>query len=390
MSTRWGRWLVFLNCLALGTVGVSSRAVAADSSKTWPSKKKKHHHGHKTHHKVSTSSKTSGAAKASSAAPADDDANDEGEDESADNDKEDKDDKQDKNAESPKTKTKTKKSDDDAREASDEGGEHDEAGDDAVIHRKAHARAPEGGAAPVALEVAAGPRAMHRTFDFNDPLSNHQAGVAPPYSYALGVAPAPFLDLGLYPAAFATRGFAANIGVIASYEKLLATKTESSSSSTLAQQFQVGLRARLPLGDHEAAVSAAYGKQTFHVTDADPTAGTTGTVPNVDYTFVAVGADGRLRLAPVTLGAHVGTRLVMDTGALGKVWFSTVKTTSIEAGVSVGYHLTPIFEVVAGADFLRYAFDFNPVQPGAGVIAGGAVDQYISGYLALRVSITGS
>ena len=48
-----------------------------------------------------------------------------------------------------------------------------------------------------------------------------------------------------------------------------------------------------------------------------------------------------------------------------------------------------MFSIVAGVDFLRYAFNFNPVPTTNAVVAGGAVDQYISGYLALRVSISG-
>ena len=40
------------------------------------------------------------------------------------------------------------------------------------------------------------------------------------------------------------------------------------------------------------------------------------TVPNVEYTFMRVDADGHAALGPVTLGGHVGTRLVPKTGAL--------------------------------------------------------------------------
>jgi len=39
--------------------------------------------------------------------------------------------------------------------------------------------------------------------------------VPKPYSYSLPAGPVPFVDLGLYPGAFATRGFAANIGLVA-------------------------------------------------------------------------------------------------------------------------------------------------------------------------------
>ena len=389
MSIRGARRLVILCCLALGPVGVSSRAAAADSSKIWPSKKKKKHH--KTHHHASTSTSAAKAAtKASGAAPAED-ADEDGGDDSVEDDQKDEQDERKNEKQGEPVKAKPKKTstapDAEEREASDDKGEREE-GDDIVVRHRARPPASEGGAAPVAVELSAGPRAVHRTFDFNDPLSNYQAGAAKPYSYVLPAGPAPFVDLGFYPAAFATRGFLANVGVVASYERLIATKTQSATASTLAQQLEVGLRGRLPLGEHEAGLAVSYGKQTFHVSDTDP-GPATGTVPNVDYTFIDVSADGRFRVNALTFGAHVGTRLVRDTGSLEKVWFPTTKTTSIEAGLSAGYRLTPMFEVVGGVDLMRYAFDFNPVPPMNPLVAGGAVDQYISGYLALRVSITG-
>jgi hypothetical protein len=384
MSNRWARWLLILNCLALGTVGVSARAVAADSSKTWPSKKKKKHH--KTHHKASTSTSTSTKA---GAAPAEDADEEGGDDEADDTDKDEP--VKSKPAKKEKADQDADKSDksDDEREASDEKSGGDEGGEDTVIHRKARHVADESGPAPVAFELSVGPRLVHRSFDFNDPLSNHQAGAMKPYSYVLPAGPSPFVDLGFYPAAIGSRGPLANIGVVGSYEKLIATKTQSATSNTVAQQFEIGLRGRLPLGENEVGLAAQYGQQTFHVSDTDPGPGAGGTVPNVDYTFIDLDADGRLRLNPITLGAHLGTRFVTHTGDLGKMWFPTVKTTVIEAGLSAAYRLTPLFEVVAGADLVRYAFNFNPVPPQLAFIAGGAVDQYISGYLALRVTFSG-
>jgi hypothetical protein len=386
MRAELTRVLVFLVCVVFGVGGVSSRAAAADTKKkSWPSKKH-----HKTHHKASKPAKAAGAK--ASAAPAEDADEDEGDDSAEDDQKDQKDD-----AAKAKTKTKAKPSGEEgAREASDDKGKDDDGegeGDAGVVRRKAgRSTADEGGAAPVAFEIAAGSRAVHRTFDFNDPLSNYNQAVAKPYSYTLPAGPVPFVELGLYPAAFATRGFAANIGLVARYEKLMGTKTaaaDGSTFSTLGQQLEVGARGRLPLGAHEVGLSATYGKQAFHVSATDPGPGAGSTLPNVDYTFAGVGADARLRLAPLELGAHVGTRFVFDTGSLGKNWFPTTKTTSIEAGVSVGYQLSSLFAVIAGADFLRYAFDFNPIPPTNPLIAGGAVDQYISGFLALRVSISG-
>jgi hypothetical protein len=382
MHDRIARVLLVLTCLVFGVVSVSTTAAAS-------SKKKKH--AHKTHHHASKPAKAgAGSTKAAGAAPAEEADEDEGGESAEDDEKQD-------DAKA-KPKTKASGADEGAREAAGEkGGDDDDDGDASVVHHKAkRSVADEGGAAaPVAIELSAGPRAIHRTFDFNDPLSDHVMGARRPNSYVLPAGPAPFVDLGLYPLAFATRGFLANIGLIARYEKLLGTKTSVPEGSTapalttFGQQLEVGARVRLPLGAHEVGIGGSYGKHSFHVTETDPGPGPDSTVPNVDYTFIGVGADARLRLSPIEIGAHVGTRFVSNTGSLAKQWFNTTKTTSIAAGVSIGYQLSPLFEVVAGADFLRYAFDFNPVDMTSPVIAGGAVDQYLSGFLALRVSISG-
>jgi len=380
MHARLTRVLLVVS-IAFVFVGVSSTAAAA--------KKKKH--AHKTHHHASKPAKatgTSGGTKAT-AAPAEEDDEDEGE-ESAEDDEKQGDAKA-------KPKAKAAASDEGSGEASaDKGGGDDDDGDASVVRRKAKRPvSEEGGSAPVALELSAGPRLVHRTFDFHDPLSDHNPTALKPYSYVLPAGPAPFVDLAFYPLAFATRGFLANIGLIGRYEKLIGTKTSAPDGATAqgfatyGQQLEVGARVRLPLGAHEIGVGASYGKQAFHVSANDPGPSAGSTVPNVDYTFIGAGVDARLRLHPIELGAHVGTRFVSKTGALAEQWFNTTKTSSIAAGVSVAYQITPIFGVVAGADLLRYAFNFNPVDTSSLVVAGGAVDQYISGFLALRVSIPG-
>jgi hypothetical protein len=384
--------LVFV-CLVfgLGLLVTSSPAGAADKKKAWASKKHK-----KAHHKASKpAAKAAGSTAGAAAAEEDDeDEGDEAPQGAAAKDDDAKPKPKPKAASNDKAASKDESSDEGEREASKEKGDDDDdddGGGSTVVRRKAKRPVMEGGgAAPIALELEAGPRLVHRTFDFNDPLSNHVPTAAKPYAYKLGAAPAPFVDLGLYPAAFATRGIAASFGIVASYEKLVGTKTTDAmgaSIDTLAQQFEVGLRGRLPLADHEVGVRATYGKQTFHVSQTDPGPGG-GSVPNVDYTFAGFGADARLRFSPIEIGAHVGTRAVLDTGSLNKNWFSTVKTTTIGGGLSVAYRLTPMFDVVGGVDFMRYAFDFNPITMTT-LVAGGAVDQYISGFLALRVSLSG-
>jgi hypothetical protein len=393
------RGLAFLICLVC-LLGVSpvGGSVAQAASDSWSSTKKKKHH-HKKKHKTRSVPAT-GSMPGTKAAPADDKDDDDTGGEEAEDDSADKDEKGEKGDDAKerpskaKSDKKTAKADGEEHEGEDASGEGDDNGDAPVVRRKAHRVTDDGsgGPAPLAFVLSAGPRVVHRTFDFHDPLTNYNPGATKPYSYSLPAGPAPFVDLALYPGAFAGRGIASQIGLVGRYEKLIGTKTnfdQGVSLSTFGQEFEVGLRGRLPLDANELGVTAAYGKHSFHVTDTDPGPTASAVVPNVDYTFVRLALDGRLDLGAVAFGARVGTRLVTSTGALGETWFPKTKTNSIEAGVEGAFKLTPVFSIVAGVDFLRYAFNFNPVPTSNAVVAGGAVDQYISGYLALRVSISG-
>jgi hypothetical protein len=385
MSNTPVRWLVALCCLAVLLCGArteSAWAAKKKPAKSWPNKKKKKGGPAKKHTPAAGAAKSGGGAP-----PADSAGDDEGEETAQDEGDEEEQAKPAKSARSEESKSSRKvaRSEDEG----DEDGESsdDDGGDATVARKKAKFEDDDDDeGAPVAFELAAGPRIMHRTFDFHDPLSDYQRTLTPPNAYQLPAGPAPFIQGAIYPAAFATRGFAANIGVIGSFEKLVATKTNG--QSTLGQAFDAGARVRVPVGGSELGFAAAYGQHVFKLVTNDPGPGA-GSVPNVAYTFVRLGADGRLRLGDLELGAHLGTRLVLSTGALGQKWFPNTKTTVLEAGLSAGYRITPLVSVVGGVDLLRYAFDFNPVPPMNPVVAGGAVDQYISGWLALRLSIGG-
>jgi hypothetical protein len=90
----------------------------------------------------------------------------------------------------------------------------------------------------------------------------------------------------------------------------------------------------------------------------------------------------------------VGTRLVSDTGGLKANWFPNTKTQSVEAGLMLGYGIVPHLDLVGGVDLVRYAFNVHPIPNGADpktqAIAGGAVDQYVSGWLGVRYRLPNS
>ena len=246
------------------------------------------------------------------------------------------------------------------------------------------------------LELSAGLRAVHRSFSYHDTPSERfpQYGFAPPQTYNLPLGPALFIEGSVFPGAWATRGPGSWFGLTGGYELNIATKSvygvapNEKKLTTRANQWFFGGKVRIPVAAHDFGLSGGVGSQVFNLLgDEDRPQ-----VPDVWYKFYFVRAEGRLRFNMVSVGFHVGTRLVHNTGGLERDWFpGHVKTQNVEAGISAGYTLAPRFELIGGIDYVRYAFDFNPLPPTADpsrqVIAGGAVDQYTSGWLGVRYSL---
>lgn len=247
------------------------------------------------------------------------------------------------------------------------------------------------------LEIEAGLRAIHRSFTWHDtpPDIYPGKGYPSPPTYKLPLGPAVFINGTLYPLAFGSRGPEGNFGITGGYELNIATKSvynEGLASeghlTTKANQYFVGVKGRIPVGEHQFGIVAAYGVHVFNLLGDE----NNPTVPDVWYKFVKLGAEGRLRFDALTIGFHVGTRLVSNTGGLQRSWFPHVKTQVLEAGLQAGYSLHKNLDLIFGLDLTRYAFNFNPVplmsNPNTQTIAGGAVDQYVAASLGLRYSFS--
>lgn len=247
------------------------------------------------------------------------------------------------------------------------------------------------------LELTGGLRAAQRTLEYHDTPAElyPNRGLNTLLTYKQPLGPSAFLQLNLFPAAFVSRAADANLGITASYEVALPTNVifaegtaQEVKLKSHSSEFFVGLRGRLPIDVHELGLVAGYGQHRYDV-DGDEKS---PLVPDVRYDFVRLSADTTLRFDALRLGAHLGTRIVQDTGGLQDAWFPSTKTSSIEAGVVAGYEVSPRLEVLVGFDVIRYAFDFNPIPANADptYVAGGGVDQYTSGWLALRFSLSGA
>ncbi|MCA9597597.1 MAG: hypothetical protein KC776_29990 [Myxococcales bacterium] len=236
------------------------------------------------------------------------------------------------------------------------------------------------GGRPSPLEIGAGMRAFSRNFRYTDDLFDSLR------SYKLSAAPAAFVWLRWYPAAHFTDSFAANIGLAGGFEQGFALKSKVSGGKDLTSSMRSwygGLRVRVPFELNELGVQASYGRHSFTVDD-DPQ---NPLVPDVDYQYVRLGLDGRVRVSKVTLGAHFGYRYLLGTGDLeSDAWFPNATGGGVDAGLMGGYEVVSGLSIVAGFDFRRYFFSLKP-DAGAARVAGGALDEYLSGWGGLMYRI---
>ena len=275
------------------------------------------------------------------------------------------------------------------------GDDHDQPGSETTVSRKAELDERPGGAGPTALDVAVGPRILTRSLSYNQDIYGRNS------RYSLPGAPALALQAELYPAALKMGGQLANLGLTADLEYLIpvvttAAPTGNGSYGTDSLAWAVGAKFRLPFG---LFVAAGYGDQSYSL---KPKNGATGIdVPKVDYRYVRGGAGIRYQLAGgVALMGEVAYLQCLSLGQIGQdPFYKNAKGAAFEAGVGVGYRFKPRFEVRAGAELLRFGLDFRQKASdfpatvntdGTTKIAGGAIDQYLSGWIAIAWLMGGS
>lgn len=272
---------------------------------------------------------------------------------------------------------------------------------------KSEAKAGEAKPGRTPFELTAGIRGYSRHWKYSGLV-----GVRDPRyprtlePYNLGFAPSLLVNGVLYPAAFWTDNVLANIGIMAGAELGVATSTNyvqvlpdgsklTTGLKTQAQAWDVGLRGRLPLGPAELALFVEYGSQSFILHGDEGGTGLGPLVPDVQYRYIRPGVEGRLRFGRFSIAAHVAPRflLTLHDVDLDGVWFPGAKGFGLDYGLMLGLGLTSFLDVVGGAEFVGYGFDFNhmPVDPTrAPILAGGATDRYESLFFGLRLSLGGT
>jgi hypothetical protein len=268
---------------------------------------------------------------------------------------------------------------------------------------------------PKPLELDAGAGFVFRNYVANNPVN--LPGVLQTRDQSGGMANVR-IGAAFYPAALFTKEFLANIGLIGNFERSLGGKTQAGDDptgqlpegdlDTTLTSYDLGLRVRLPIGDHELGFGAAYGAHQFEIddngTDADPSDPNTNAklVPDVNYAYVRLGADFTYSMQAYFLTADIGLRVINSAGKdPGQIqndqWFPRADVGGVDFGLNAGYALSDRITITAGVDFRNFFYTMNSKLEDFGVapsapedrrpVAGGANDMYFAGLIAARYSL---
>ena len=245
------------------------------------------------------------------------------------------------------------------------------------------------------IELGVGLRLYNRNFKYTGQATSNLI------PYNLPLAPTIWVAGTIYPGALWSNGPFSNIGITGRYEYGLATTTSYEQPTAMAGQtvvtelqthayeYQLGLRGRVPFGRNELGIFGMYGNQSFVLTgDEDPAQWPNkpyALVPDVHYHYLRFGLDARFYVSKLMVGAHVAPRFLTSMKELdkGAVWFPGAMGSGIDMGAQLGWQVLPWLTPTVGFDLVRYGFDFNnvPVAENQRVVAGGATDTYLSGWI---------
>ncbi len=240
-----------------------------------------------------------------------------------------------------------------------------------------------------ALEFGLGFKALFRSLAWTQP-DGRAAGLGP---YSLSPGPQTGLWLEFYPAAFGSSGFAANVGVIASFNYGFGVATTLANQDVVETKFRdflAGVKLRVPFGGFVPSLSIAYGQQVFAIAQQM----TMQDLPQLAYQFVRFAPGARMYFTPtVTLDVGAAYLLVLDPGSGANSlrdpnrFFPKATAFGFDVTASLAFRLTGSIGARAGADLRAYTISNNPDGNTRDVT--GAVDRYITIWAGLEVVLDG-
>jgi hypothetical protein len=229
------------------------------------------------------------------------------------------------------------------------------------------------------LRAYLGVGSPYRSLSYQDPITSTLG------DYRLNGAPVADLYFELHPARFVSDSWPSWLGVEARAQVALASPTLTQSGNQFKSRYdavQVGMRARIPLGEHHLSVFSGYGLSRFAISASEP--GITSPTPSVDYRSIRSGLGAELALSQaLRVGLDAAWLNFLSVGEISR-WFPRATAAGLELALSGTYHMTSDVYTRLAAVYSRAFFDFH-AQPGDKYIAGGALDQSIA--LALGVGV---
>jgi hypothetical protein len=211
--------------------------------------------------------------------------------------------------------------------------------------------------------------------------------VGPLRAYLQPGIPAWTVGIQLYPAASQNIPVAKDIGLVARVSDSLVFESKTNDGAQSAKgkwtRYAVGVRGRIAANDKGAdsplfGIEAMYGAWKFAFSGADQVV---LELPEVDYKYIRVGADGRVPFGPAAVFFGAGYMNIMSAGAFGDM-FPHMTIAGVDAKVGGSYGLTPFLEAKAQFGYTRIFSSAHPEGKDQ-FIAGGALDQYFVGNMAL-------
>ena len=222
------------------------------------------------------------------------------------------------------------------------------------------------------LEIGAGGRVFSRSMTFTENYSNIPA-------YRLDRATALTIDVAFHPFAVAdsTRDqWIAGLGLTGNITYAMGVTTEVAGADGRARTevhgYELGVRYRGIAGPVDIVPRVGYIADTF--------AANVGPVsPDVDYRVVRAGLLLRLALSrQAFMRANADYLDVLSAGRLNDAdRFPRAVTRGVDIGLGAGYAFSDNVEAWVAVGLRRYGYDLK-VQPGDNLIAGGALDEYVS------------
>jgi hypothetical protein len=223
-----------------------------------------------------------------------------------------------------------------------------------------------------ALRAFIGVGSPYRSLAFNQPITSTLG------DYQLSGTPMADVNFSFHPARFVTNGWLSWFGLDARAQIALTTPTVDRNGTSFKSRydaFHVGMRARIPVGQHYVSAFSGYAMSRFSINAPSNDVRTPS--PSVDYRTIRSGLGTEIVLSDaLALGLDAAWLNFLSVGEIGK-WFPRATAAGFETALYGTYAMSDDIFMRVAAAYQRTFFDFNS-RPGDKNVAGGAVDQYLA------------